>query len=202
MRRCRSATEEEMVALFLRTEIAAARFRADLLAHLRAMGLPERVVTCPNLANAEENRARRELLGRYRGYGRDEGLFEGFPKKVRWEWEALTAEEVAQIRYIDYSYWNELSGGSRLPKDAVPRIHAGIAPFGVSSEWAPHFAEAIAAGAQVPPMILVAPKEDAHLVVLEGHARLTAYMMRPDALPAELPALVGYSSEIVRWGCY
>jgi hypothetical protein len=51
-------------------------------------------------------------------------------------------------------------------------------------------------------MILVAPYEGAGLVVLEGHARLTAYMMRPDALPPELLALVGYSPDIIHWGCY
>ena len=34
------------------------------------------------------------------------------------------------------------------------------------------------------------PKDD-----LEGHARLTAYLLRPEALPAELLALVGYAPE-------
>jgi len=202
VRRCRSATEDEMVALFLRTEITAVRFRADLLECLEQTGLPERILTEPDLSDAAENRARKELLARHRGYGRNEGFFEGFPANVRWEWEALTPEEVARVKYIDYSYWLELSGGSRLPADAVPRIRAGIAPFGVSSDWAPSFADAIAAGAEVPPMILVAPHEDADLVVLEGHARLTAYMMRPDALPPELLVLVGYSPDIIHWGCY
>ena len=223
MRRCRSGSEDEMVALFLRTEVSAVRFRAGLLEHLKQAGLCERVLTRPNLSDQAENRARKDLLARHRGYGRGEehlkcclthppvclsnaddlqDFFEGFPANVRWEWEALTPDEVARVKYIDYSYWVELSGGSRLPADAAPRVRAGIAPFGVSSAWALSFADAISAGADVPPMILVAPHEGADLVVVEGHARLTAYMLRPEVLPAELLALVGYSPDIIRWGCY
>jgi hypothetical protein len=202
MRRLRAATEDEMIALFLRTEITAARFRDGLLRHLADLGLPERLLTDPDLDSAEESRARREVIARHRGYGRNEDMFEDFPAEVRWEWEALTPEEVARVKYIDYSYWNELSGGSRLPADAVPRVRAGIAPFGVSSDWAPALAEAITAGADIPPLILVATHEGGQLVVMEGHARLTAYLLRPESLPPELEVLVGYSPEIVRWGCY
>jgi len=202
MRRCRSASEDEMVALFLRTEISAVRFRAALLEHLEQAGLPERVLTEPDLSSEAENRARKELLGRYRGYGREEGYLGDFPSDLRWEWAKLTLDELVRVKYIDYSYWVELSGGSRLPSDAAPRIRAGIAPFGVSSEWALGFADVVAACADIPPMILVAPEEGADLVVLEGHARLTAYMLRPEALPEELLVLVGYSPEITRWGCY
>jgi predicted nuclease of predicted toxin-antitoxin system len=50
--------------------------------------------------------------------------------------------------------------------------------------------------------VLVAAADDAPLMVLEGHARLTAYALAPDALPAELPALVGVSPDVARWGCY
>jgi len=47
MRRLRSSSEAEMVALFLRTELPAARSRDDLRALLVRDGLPERVVTAP-----------------------------------------------------------------------------------------------------------------------------------------------------------
>ncbi len=202
MRCCRPATEDEMVALFLRTEVTAARFREKLLGLLAKAGLSECVLLQPDLSSAEENRARRELLGEFRGFGRDERIFEGFPDNVQWHWAMLTPEELARVKYIDYSYWNELSGGSGLPADAAPRIRAGIAPFGVSSEWALGFADTVVGNPDIPPMILVAPREGGGLVVLEGHARLTAYMLRPEALPTELSVLVGYSPEIVHWGCY
>src|SRR5579859_6575615 len=50
MRGLRPSSEVEMVALFLRTELPAARFRDDLRALLESDGVPERVVTDPNFA--------------------------------------------------------------------------------------------------------------------------------------------------------
>jgi hypothetical protein len=47
---------------------------------------------------------------------------------------AITPAELARVRYVDYDYWVELSGGTHLAADAAPRIRAGVAPFGVSSD--------------------------------------------------------------------
>jgi hypothetical protein len=35
--------------------------------------------------------------------------------------------------------------------------------------------------------------------VLEGHNRLTAYLLVPDQLPPEQEVLVGYSKAMTRW---
>jgi hypothetical protein len=40
------------------------------------------------------------------------------------------------------------------------------------------------------------------LVVLEGHVRLTAFMLARDRLPPELEVLVGSSPTMTRWGCW
>jgi hypothetical protein len=58
MRRIRPSSEAEMVALFLRTELSATRFRDALRALLERAGLPERVVTDPDLDDPAENQAR------------------------------------------------------------------------------------------------------------------------------------------------
>jgi hypothetical protein len=193
MRRLRPGNEAEMVSLFLRTELPAARFRDTLQALLDQAGLPERLVTAPNLDDPAENQAREQLLTQHRGYGTRTGLFEGLPHDVCWEWMAITPAELATVRYIDYDYWVELSGDTRLAVDAAPRIRAGVAPFGVSSDWALGMARAVADGARFPPLILVTTGPPGDLVVLEGHARLTAYMLCPDRLPPELEVLVGSS---------
>jgi hypothetical protein len=52
MRQLRLSNEAEMIALFLRTELGAARFQADLRALLEHAGLPERIVTDPDIDNA------------------------------------------------------------------------------------------------------------------------------------------------------
>jgi hypothetical protein len=202
MRRLGPSSEAEMVAVFLRTELPAARFRDTLHALLDQAGLPERLITAPNLDDPAENQAREQLLTQHRGYGTRTGLFEGFPNNVCWEWAGITPDEVATVRYVDYDYWVELSGGTRLPADAAPRIRAGVAPFGVSSDWALGMAQVFADGARFPPLILGSAGgagSSGGLVVLEGHVRLTAYMLRPDRLPAELEVLVGSSPDMAEW---
>ena len=199
MRRLRPSSEAEMVAVFLRTELPAARFGDTLRTLLDQAGLPESLVTAPNLDDPAENQARELLLTQHRGYGTRTGLFEGFPQDVSWEWMAITPSELATVRYVDYDYWIELSGGTRLAVDAAPRIRASVAPFGVSSDWALGMAQAFADGARFPPLILVASGHSGGVVVLEGHVRLTAYMLRPDRLPAELEVLVGSSPDMAGW---
>jgi hypothetical protein len=199
MRRLRPGSEAEMIAPFLRTELPAARFRDTLHALLDQAGLPEQLITAPNLDDPAENQAREQLLTQHREYGTRAGLFDGFPHDVCWEWMTITPAELATVRYIDYDYWVELSGGTRLPADAAPRIRAGVAPFGVSSDWALGMAQTFADGARFPPLILVTTGPSGGLVVLEGHCRLTAYMLRPDRLPPELEVLVGSSPNAAGW---
>src|SRR5215468_3869982 len=193
MRRLRPSSEAEMVALFLRTELPAARFRDNLRALLEREGLSERVITDPDLDDDAENRMRLRLLTDHREYGTRTGLFDGFPDDVRWQWMAITPAELARVRYIDYDYWVELSGGTRLAVDAAPRIRSGVAPFGVPCGWALGLAQEAAGGAQFPPLILVTTGPGGDLVVPEGHARLTAFMLAHDQLPPELEVLVGTS---------
>jgi hypothetical protein len=196
MLRLRPGSEAEMVALFLRTELASARFRDNLHALLDRAGLPERLVTVPSLDDLAENQAREQLLTGHRGYGTRTGLFAELPRDVCWEWMAITPAELARVRYIDYGYWVELSGGTRLATDAASRIRAGVAPFGVSNDGVLGLAQAVADGARFPPLILVTTGLPGDLVVLEGHSRLTAYMLCPDRLPPELEVLLGTSPDM------
>jgi hypothetical protein len=202
MRLLRPGSEAEMVALFLRTELASDRFGDQLRALLERAGLPQRVLIAPNLGDAAENQARLGLLTWHRGYGTRTEIFGDFPDDVRWQWMAITPAELAEVRFIDYDYWIELSGGTRLAADAAPRIRAGVAPFGVPSDRLLDMAQAVAGGARFPPLILVTTGPGGALVVLEGHARLTAFMLARDRLPWELEVLTGFSPAMTRWDCW
>ena len=191
-----------MIAVFLATELASVRHGPSLRELLVGQGLPEHILLAPHLTNPPESNWRRQLFDVYRGYGSRVGLFAGFPDDVRWEWVTLTPSELLRVMYIAYDYWVELSGGSRLAADAPARIRAGAAPFRVSSEWAIGFGEIFAAGARFPPLIVVSGGPSTRLVVLEGHARLTAFAMRPDALPSELDVMLGTSPHMAQWGLY
>jgi hypothetical protein len=65
-------------------------------------------------------------------------------------------------------------------------------------------AQAVAEGVRLPPLILVTPGGPGgdDLVVLEGHVRLTAFMLARDRLPPELEVLVGSSARMPDWDCW
>ena len=67
------------------------------------------------------------------------------PDDTTWYRTALDREELARIRYIDYDYWTELSGGSRLAVDAAERIRQGIEAFGVGNGGFWYLADALKA---------------------------------------------------------
>ncbi len=215
MRTVRPISEAEMVALFLATEYPSLRTHQQILLALQQEGLPPSIIEEPNLRDGQENASRRSILGAYRGYGQNtdyfEGLspdvqytdyFEGFPPDVQWERAMLSKQELEQVKYIEYDYWIELSGGSRLPRDARKNILAGYEVFGVSNQGFLQMAEAFRSGTRFPTLILVGKNRESPLVVLEGHVRLTAMFLAPECLPVELEVVVGFSEQIERWGCY
>jgi hypothetical protein len=91
----------------------------------------------PDWQNAQENALRRTILGAYRGYGRNEDYFIGFPADVRWERVTLTKQELEQVRYIEYDYWVELAGGTRMAVDGAKNAREGKVVFGVSCSEVP-----------------------------------------------------------------
>jgi hypothetical protein len=179
-----------MIAVFLLGELASPRFGPRV-----REAVDERLVLSPDLRDATENELRRTALTAVRGYAGREGIFGRSPHDVHWEWVGLTPDEVLSIRYIDYSYWVELSGGSRRVVDAVERIHAGNDVFGVPS------ASFLEVELEDPPPLIVVGDET-RLVVLEGHVRLTVYALRPELLPDELDVLLGRSPRIAEWALW
>jgi hypothetical protein len=195
MRVIRPSSEAEMVALFLRGELQSERFGSRTRSTV-----DEQLLLEPDLEDEEQNAVRSAALTVLRGYESREGLFHGFPGDMRWEWAALPPDEVLAVRYIEYDYWVELSGGSRLPLDAADRIRAGITVFRVPNDGFFELADELTTTAL--PELIVVGRDRTRLVVLEGHARLTAYALRPEALPPELEVLLGRSPRISSWACW
>src|SRR5438128_1008097 len=191
-------TEHEMVAHFLKTEVHSVRFRERLLELLERDGLDARIFEEPDIRNAEENAHRCRLLGEYRGYRRHEGIFMYVPDDTAWYRTAVDREELARVRYIDYDYWTELSGGTRRVLDAAPLIRAGIEIFGQSTQWALGMAREVERGAVFPELILVAADPASDLTVIEGHARATAYCLALEHVPDPLPVIVGFGPGMER----
>ncbi|MFE9416161.1 hypothetical protein ACFYMX_11025 [Streptomyces griseofuscus] len=190
------SSDDEMVACFLSGELSSQRFGQTLRSHLAAAGQAEQLLTHPDLSDTGANLARRALLAATRGYGESRDLFENFPNHVTWTRARLSADEAAEVRYLDYSYWVELSGGSRRPTDAAARIKAGIRAFDVPNEPFVDAAHAFIRGERFPPLILVGERQD-NLVCLEGHLRLTAYALV--GFPTDIECLIGTAAAMGRW---
>ena len=63
-------------------------------------------------------------------------------------------------------------------------------------------ARALRSGITLPELIVVSAGKNSGIVVLEGHVRLTAYALVPEAVPAELPVILGTSYDMAQWGLY
>jgi hypothetical protein len=185
--------EEEMVATFLSGELSSERFGAAVRDRLVAMGESVGLLTEPDLDDPRANEARSRILAATRGYGEDRELFEFFPARVRWIRALLAPDDLARVRYIEYSYWSEISGGSRLPADAAVQIRAGTEAFGVPNERFVAAAEAVARGERFPPLILAGVRVD-DLVCLEGNLRLTGYALV--SFPTDTECIVGTDPEL------
>ena len=198
-----------MIAELLQQEYASRdRYGAHIDACLREEDLQASLIEHPDRSDESENHARRRLLCRYRGYGSGQpSYFTDFPTEgVDWRRVALTPDELLDTRYIRYEFWTQLSGGTRLPRVAAARIRAndGIVNTGdaVSRGALLALAERLREGLRVPPLILVSADGGATRVVLEGHARLTAYALAPETLPQEIEVMLGSSPAIARWDEY
>src|SRR5712691_6932502 len=126
MRIVRTATEAEVIAAFLRGELDSPRYGERLLALLREDGVDASVVSRPHIDDPAEGAYREILLDRHRGWLRREGLFAGLPLKIDWSRAALTRDEVLAIRYINWDWWLDVSGGTRRPLDAAERIRRKV----------------------------------------------------------------------------
>ena len=191
-----------MIAVWLACELGSLRFGDHLRELLKRDAVETAVIESPVLASEEQNDYRRRLLGEVRGLGHDRANFHGFPDDVTWERCLLTPNEVSRIEYCDYSYWLELSNGTRKPADGAARINQGVEQ--IMRQTTDNFrraAAALRAGTTFREMIL-ATHDRNRLVVIEGHLRLTAYMMEPHLIPDELEVLLGSSERMNDWHLY
>jgi hypothetical protein len=194
-----------MIAEFMAQEIAShERYGEFTRAALEAEGVDESLFFEPDLASERDNAARRRVLGRYRGYGTGlPNYLTGFPSEgVAWNWYGLRPAELLDCLYIRYSYWTEISAGTRSPRIAADRIRDGQTAFGVPNDNFERLAARFRLGFRVPPLILVSADGGETLVVMEGHARITAYALAPEAIPDPIEVLIGMSPDIARWDEY
>lgn len=197
------SSENEMIALFLYEEIKSERWVKEIEEILKNDNIPKNIIVNPNLDNNNENKLRRLVLGKFRGYN-DKELFENFPKKIDWNWAKLNKNDIQKIKYITYDYWEELTNGTRYAKDSVVNIKNNVEIFGVSNNGFIKLSEYIKNGNKIDPLIILAPYEKKeNMIVLEGHARLTAMNLVIEYI-TDIKVLLGFVKENIlnKWNKY
>jgi len=184
--------ESAMVASFLKAEINSERFSGELKKVMLRLGIAKHVVTDPNLEDEEQNKLRAQLLGDYRGYKQNREIFTNFPDDLTWYKAELERKEIGNLKYVDYSYWNELTDHTHLVKDAVKNIQKGKVVFDVPNDRFLTVAETIKqSDHDFEPMILWGEDERSSLTILEGHLRATAFGLAGMKTPATIQIIVG-----------
>lgn len=182
MDKLRDVTEDEVVAEFLKGEVDSERFSEELLKACEALEVNKNTIINPDISNRGENELRHKVLAKYRGWRENRALFTDFPEKVQWMLVQLTIDELLDVYYVDYSYWNDLSKGTRLVSAGVKSVREGVEVFNISNDGFWKVATNIEAGLKLPRLILF-EKNVQKLQLLEGHLRATAYGLakkRPD----------------------
>jgi hypothetical protein len=129
-------------------------------------------------------------------------MFENFPTDVVWAHAELATDDVERIRYIDYSYWNELSGGSRRVIDVERTIRDGAIPEWLAemgTDWCRELAEAYRNGLRTPDIILLTTPEFDRFTVVEGHVRITGLILSGLHRKQAIPAFLGVSERASEW---
>lgn len=185
-----------MVAAFLAAEIESPHYRQQVRDGLARFGRGRAIVDTPNLTDVAANAIRAALLD-YRGYQRRVALFQGFPRDVTWHRAVLDRAAFEAIKYLNITPWPELSDGTRLVKEGAKNV-ANKRPTSMREHF-DALTKRFDAGEKLPELILAAPSEDSPLVLLEGHARATAFLL---STLVEINAIIGYSPGVRSWVFY
>ena len=178
-----------MVASFLQAEIDSSRWGEAVRQGLTTFKLTEAIVRHPNLNDAAQNCGRSAILGLYRGWQQDQMLFTRWPDGVEWWFVTLDKEDLANVRYLNYSDWRTFSGNTLMPTVAADRVKRGDEAKGMPLDAIKAIASEMSNGVRFLPVIAVGTRESSTIVMVEGHTRITAYALAEGE--GELSALLG-----------
>ena len=193
MRTIRGVTEDEMIFAFVRAEAYSARFGPIFR---QVMGGKQAIYN-RDLTDASANAARRRALAVVRGYEQNAYLFRGWPEDVQWKLVAVSVEELGGFLYANDPTWTTLTQGSRIVRDGAANLetvptHEDAKPNILAVE------RGVLGGQKLEPLIAAATDQSAQHILVEGHARATAYVrvLEPGQ---ETEVIVGYSPGLAGW---
>ncbi|HRY82099.1 MAG TPA: hypothetical protein P5232_00120 [Candidatus Moranbacteria bacterium] len=202
MKILKPVTEHEVTALLFKYNYSSFRFGEKLKAIIKERGINKNIIINPNTQNEKENIIREKLMRSFDGDDIGGYLSQDFPNNVQWKLVRINKQEIQQIKYLNYSYWNELSNHKRYIAEGVKTIKKGVEIFSQSNDIFFKAFEALKQGAKFPPPVLIAKNEQSDLVAVDGHLRLTCYLLDSKYTPKEIDAYIGYSENFANWDLY
>jgi len=197
----RRSDEAEVIHAFLR-EADSERWARITEAALLAAGGTRQLVDRPDFSDQRENAIRAAALRSSRGWGDDVGMFQGFPTEVDWWHGELEPPEVERLRYVNYSYWKALSGGSRRVIDVEATLRRRQVPDWLNemgTDWCYEIAQEYASGLVIPDIIVLGTPDLSSLVVVEGHRRITGIALSGVFRQRGIGAFIGTSVGAAAW---
>lgn len=198
MKIVKDLNEDEMIIAFLKAEIDSVRFGSLYNQLLLLLGTDRSIIDNPNINNIQENKIRRTLLDRVRGYGKRILLFTGFPNDVIWKRVLITKDELENTKYANHPTWITLSNNTRLVSEGAKNVDL-IQTQENANANIKAVAQDFKKGKVYPELIFASRDTLSGLVLIEGHTRATAYILEKGSMPDEIKVIVGISQEIINW---
>jgi hypothetical protein len=188
-----AASEDDVVLAFLRAEIDSPKWGPGYSHALRDLKLNRNsLIDAADLKDAGACRARKDLLGAVRGYGRDAGLFMGFPQDTTWRRVKVEPSDFQRLKCISKDErWSRLTRGTRLIREAARNLDD-------YPELADRVGFAIRRIEQHLPIaeLILVEINSGDLVLVEGHTRAVAYAILHDRA---FQSFIGMSSAMGQW---
>jgi len=205
MRVLRPASENEMVAEFLKAEFESARWGPDYVKpNMARCGVTPAMLLDADLTDADQNQRRHCLLATYRGWRGSAHLFQGWPDRLLWNLVAIGPKDVEHLRYADAGEWRRLSQDTWLPTIGARRISEKDPTIldEIPQDVIWKIAGRIQRGEPLPRTIAIGTSFGNPIIFVEGHARITAYLIA--GIPDHLEIIYGATrlTLLKRWGFY
>jgi O-antigen/teichoic acid export membrane protein len=181
IRKRRPIPEEEAIAEFLKNEFHHEEFnpyRAKI----------ERLVTAPDLANADENALRRALLFLRRG-----AMWRELPDDTQWFEVDIATSDLDGIRVFPRAQWRRVSQGSFYLKDIVEEIRTESVEHPDDEFFAKLHRLSVQSDVN-PTVLLIGTSEREPLTILDGNHRIASSMLvTPASTLGRFRFLCGFS---------
>ena len=182
--RLRPASEEEVIAEFLKNEFYQPEFHPYWQRH-------EKVVFFPDLTDERENSLRRALLFRRRGR-----MWRELPPDTQWFSVTIEPSDLSRVSVFPRSQWRGVAGGDFSLKRIAQRVRAGaVAPskdqfLAKLRSLSGHLRQEIPQSA----VLLIGLDESSPLTIIEGnHRMVAATMVSPFIVPERFRFFCGFS---------